>query len=365
MKSFPIFIFLFAITFLVSCSNQKVNDAKENKQESEKNSLLPYSTGTISTLYLYVDNSFENSDLVDSIKYHLNQPYLLTPNLAPVVDISNYSFQTFASDGARPANNLMVINVQEESAMSNYVKQQLGQTQVAEAVAEDGIALIRVKDINATPQQVFYLLSNGIPNLSSAKVQNAIKDYAFIIIEHTTEIDNERLITGYSRSRDVFLENKIAEMFKINIKIPDNYETMKEGENFLWIIHETPKLYSNLVFYKRKNNPDYSLEKQVIAIRDEFGKKVNSNRENSRMTTHVSSKPYPITKELEINGKRVIETRGLWKMVNDKLGGGFVNYAFKRKDTIFVVDGFVFYAGDDKRRQMRTIDAILSTIELE
>ena len=370
MKCLKLFPFLFLAIVLAGCSSTEKKDRNnavnaDTEEEAAQKSLLPYSTGTTSTLYLYVDQSFQESNLLDSITYHLNQPYLLTPNLSPAVDITRYSFQTFESGGARTANNLMVVNVQEDSPMSRYVQSQLGKTQVAEALASDELALIRVKDINASPQQIFYLLANGSPNLSSQSVQNAIRDYSYTIIEETTKLDNQRIVSSFSNSRNLNLETKIEEDFDIDIQLPATYEIVKEEEDFLWIIHETGELYSNIVFYRTDKNPDFSIEKQVIAIRDEFGQQITTNRENSRMTTHVSSKPLPITKELQIDGKRVIETRGLWKMVNDKLGGGFVNYAFQQGDDVVVVDGFVFFAGDKKRRKMRDIDAIFSTIELE
>lgn len=370
MKNFQQYVLFLALLALMACSGEAEKTANGEAtnaptDEQIQKSLLPYSTGTTSTLYLYADQSFQESQLIDSLNFHLNQPYLLTPNLSPAVDITKYSFQTFESGGARTANNLMVVNMQEDSPLSRYAKSQLGQTQIAEALANNGITMIRVKDINASPQQLFYLLANGSPNLSSPTVQNALKEYAYTIIEESTKLDNQRLVSSFSNSRNYNLEQKVEEEFGIQMKIPATYAIVKEEDNFLWMIHETNDLYSNIVVYKTASAEEFSVEKQVIAIRDEFGEKITTNRENSRMTTHVSSKPLPITKEIEINDTRVIETRGLWEMVNDKLGGGFVNYAFAQADSVVVVDGFVFYAGDEKRRKMRDIDAIFSTIKLD
>ena len=363
-------LFLFAIATFFSCnSDQQHDETTENNgnnpavEAEEKNPLLPFSTGKISTLYLYVDQSFQESELIDTLNYNLVQPYLLTTNMAPALDVTRYSFETFQSGGTRSANNLMVINVGEDSRMSRFVKEQLGQTRVAEVLAGKELALIRVKDVTASPQQIFYLLANGFPNLSSQQVQSAIDQYAQTIVEDVTVLDNKRLISSFSRNRSRAIENKIAENFGFDIWIPETYETVLEEENFLWVINETNDLYSNIVVYSSTYDPEFSLEKQVLAVRDEFGEKITTNRENSRMTTNINQKPYPIQRQITVNNKTVLETRGLWRMVNDRLGGGFVNYSWVQEDEIITIDGFVYFAGNEKRRKMRDIDAIFSTIQ--
>jgi len=356
---------------LLACGKKKEQSpssettSANQSTQTESNSLLPYSTGKINGLYLYVDPSFQDSELLDTLKYNLLQPYLLTPNPSPVIDVNQYNFSTFESGGTRSANNLMLINVNEESAMSSYVKQQLGTTKVAEAVAGKELALVRVKDVNASPQQIFYLLANGYPNLASKQVQSAIDQYANTIIEESTIIDNKRLVSSFSNSRKRSLENTINNKFGFSLWIPKTYETVIDEPNFLWIIHETNDLYSSIVVYKTDYNPEFSLDEQVLSVRDEFGEKITTDKEGSRMTTSIETKPFPIQRNLTINGKTVLETRGLWKMVNDRLGGGFLNYSWIQNDQIISIDGFVYYAGYEKRRKMRDIDAICSTIQLQ
>lgn len=364
MKGISSILFVLLILFS-SCKKDKKNDveAQAKKSVSGQKSLLPVSTGTISSVYLYADASLAESSFKDSLLFHLNQPYLLTPNLSPAVNVTNYSFETFVSGGTRTANNLMLINVNEESKLATYVKAQLGQTAVAEHLAGKQLALVRVKDVNATPQQIFYLLTNGFPNLASKSTQKQLDEIAKTIIEETTKLDNQRLVTSFSNSREYGIEKKVNQDFGLDIAIPDTYKVVLEEDDFLWIIHETNDLYSNIVFYKKENTNDLPEEKQVLAVRDEFGAKITTHRENSRMTTNVESKPLPIQRKVDANGTEMLETRGLWQMVNDRLGGGFVNYSFVNSNNEWVsVDGFVYYAGDKKRRKMRDIDAIFSTI---
>lgn len=368
MKNIFLIPVLYISCFLLfSCSNgnQNSNASGDAITGIDTKSLLPYSTGKINGLYVYVDNSLENTPLIDSVYYHLNQPYLITPNMSPAIDLNRYNFQTFETGGSRAANNLMIVNLKEESRLSNYVKAQLGEEQINQALNGQDMAMVRIKDVNATPQQVFYLLVNGFPNLSSEINQQKLEEYSHRIIEETTKVDNQRLVASFAEKRSHSIEDIVSEKFGISIWIPRTYEIVLNEDDFLWIIQETPELYSNIVFYKSDFDENYELGEQVIAIRDEFGEKITTNKENTRMTTHVDSQPAPIQKDMKINDKDVLETRGLWEMVNDKLGGGFVNYSFVENNQIITIDGFVFFSGDDKRRRMRDIDAILTTLQID
>lgn len=359
MKLFTYIFFALAVLVLVNCKEQK----KYSRADSEK-TLLPYSIGKISNLYVYSDQSFQKSPLKDSVLYHLDQPYLLTPNLSPAVDITNYDFQQFLNGDARTANNLFLVNLKEDSPIQEYVLETLGQEQIQNIMKNNEFAMVKVKDVNASPQQIFFLLANGFPNLSTAENQHKIEDFAQRIVESATELDNQRISTSFADKRNYELEKVIKEKFGINIWIPRTYEKVMEEENFLWIIYETNELYSNLVFYKANRKQDVSLGQQVIEVRDEFGYKITSDIEGSRMSTNVKYKPYPIQRAITVDDKSILETRGLWKMVNDKMGGGFVNYSFESAENqLTAIDGFVFYTEDKKRRKMRDIDAILSTVQ--
>jgi hypothetical protein len=78
----------------------------------------------------------------------------------------------------------------------------------------------------------------------------------------------------------------------------------------------------------------------------------------------VSYKVYePKSEETQLNGNYCIETRGLWLVKNDFMGGPFVNYTFvdKEHNKIIVLDGYVYAPRDNKRDMLRSVEAILHT----
>ncbi len=352
-------ILLFFIVLVESCDSR-------NRVVNEEGKLLPFSVGQISSIYLYSDPYFKNSDLKDSLAYYFNQPYLLTPSPSPVVDLVRYDFNRLSSGNTPTANNLILVNIAEDSQVSNYLKKQIGQESINKALENKQMALLRVTDVNAKPQQFFYLISNGPVALNDATFREQLQDYVQNVIERSTALDNQRILSGIDRRRTQAIEEDIQEQFGISIWIPREYKVVIDEDRFLWLIRETDDLYSNITFYKTTAQPNVSLEDQVIPLREEFGKYITTYRDSSRMTTHTDSKPYPIQRHIKLGDVDAVETRGLWRMVNDRLGGGFVNYTFENKaGELIAVDGFVYYNDDDKRRQMRDIDAILSTITVD
>ena len=67
-----------------------------------------------------------------------------------------------------------------------------------------------------------------------------------------------------------------------------------------------------------------------------------------------------------LGGLSAIETRGLWRMKNDFMGGPFLNYLIKdpKNDRIIMVEGFVYAPKIKKRPLMRQLDIIFGTLEI-
>jgi len=353
--------------FFFSCTKEEKQKEVQEQSEQEPN-ILPFSTGKVNTLALYLDPSNQDGQLKDSLLYYFEQPYLLTPVPSRVLDIEMGSFEPFADGSSKAANNLVVVNINESSELARFAKLQLGDEQIKEALKEKTFALVRVKDVNAQPQQLFYLLTTETPNFEDKKVVSQLEGYIQTVVEESLALDNQRLASAMSQNRNRSIEDKIEEEFNINLWIPRKYQVMIEDEDMLWLLYEpaSRELYSCILIYKSDKYDNKKLEDRALPLRNDLGKYVTTNRDSTSMITHTRSYPFPIQREIVIDDKKVIETRGLWEIENDYLGGGFVNYTLenKRGETISI-DGFVYYSGDDIRRQMRDIDAIMSTVQID
>jgi len=68
----------------------------------------------------------------------------------------------------------------------------------------------------------------------------------------------------------------------------------------------------------------------------------------------------------EIDGRERIESRGLWKMTADFLGGPFLNYAIPdtKKNRTVVVEAFVMAPSHKKRQIMRQMEVLMNGIDI-
>jgi hypothetical protein len=122
---------------------------------------------------------------------------------------------------------------------------------------------------------------------------------------------------------------------------------------------------SNLwISYKDYSHPKQFEKLELIQFRDSIGKlHVEGAPPQSSMATELLYNPdYKLLK----NQPYTIETRGLWTMVNDFLGGPYVAYAIldEKKQKIIYAEGFVYCPGERKREYIADIEAVLSSISI-
>ena len=62
-----------------------------------------------------------------------------------------------------------------------------------------------------------------------------------------------------------------------------------------------------------------------------------------------------------------IETRGLWRLFNDYMGGPFVNYCFRdsQGQRLVMIDCFVYSPKQSKRDQLMQLEAVAYGIKYE
>ena len=147
------------------------------------------------------------------------------------------------------------------------------------------------------------------------------------------------------------------------MKIPRGYRVKVEKENFLWLGFETTVGSVNIIVYKFKTPPtgeDWLIDERNIALAN-----VPGPSEGSYAGTEMMFRPE--TTLQTINGRNWYQTRGLWKVENDFMGGPFINYVTKVGDEYLGMDMFV-QEPDPKRKQrnfMRQFEAMPITVKFD
>ncbi len=155
--------------------------------------------------------------------------------------------------------------------------------------------------------------------------------------------------------------DKLKKKYNFTLTFPAGYKINKDTLNFMWVSNETPTYSQGMFIYSY----EYTSEK-------EFGKAAILKKRNnllrryvpgpttgSYMTTEMN---YPIScNHLTFKDNYAMETRGLWKVENDFMGGPFLSITLldKENNKVICMDSYVYYPNNDKREMLRELEAIM------
>lgn len=160
------------------------------------------------------------------------------------------------------------------------------------------------------------------------------------------------------------IAKKLEERYHFSMTFPKGYSISTMLDNFCWIRKEAKDFSHGIMVYTYDYTDTKLMDsKSILFIRDTITKAhIPGPTDSSYMA--VSYKVYePQSKVTEFMGNYCVETRGLWLVKNDFMGGPFVNYTFvdKTRNKVFVLDGYVYAPRDNKRDMLRSVEAILHT----
>lgn len=200
---------------------------------------------------------------------------------------------------------------------------------------------------------------------SDSALRSLLRQHAVSIRRVLYRAEHERMAGAFYRDRNVDLMRRFEEKFGFAMTFQQDYRWAAEDADFAWI---------------RKETKDFSLGILVhtMPYRDEgllTAEKID-NRLDTLMRRHVpgpAEGSYMGTeRRLEIEHHRVdyegtdfcVETRGLWRVFGDFMGGPFVSYTLLSPDHTQVVEvtGYVYCPRFDKRDYLMQVEGICNTV---
>ncbi len=139
-------------------------------------------------------------------------------------------------------------------------------------------------------------------------------------------------------------QKKVKRLFGINMKIPFDMQSSKQGKDFLWLSNNANTGMQSLLVFKASNK---------VAIDSVL--KVNMVGETDAMYMQLASVSYNKTLRNSL--------RGLWEMKGDAMGGPYVMKFVPRGKERLVVMGFVYAPEMKKRNLIKQLEAVLTTIK--
>ena len=224
----------------------------------------------------------------------------------------------------------------------------------------DQSGVVYKNDVWAHPQCVIQVTA---PTSDSAAV--ILKENSERIINSFEQAERDRIIANSIRYEEHSIPPAVKEMTGGSPHFPSGFKLRKKTSDFLWISDDKQYVTQGVFIYRypAAENDNFSME-NIIAHRDAaLRENVPGMFENTYMIT--SDAVTPAVNYIRFRGRQFAETRGLWEVYNDFMGGPFVSHSFYSKDGqyIIVLDGFVYAPKYDKRQYLRQVEAIMYSFE--
>jgi len=307
-------IILFFLITALSCS--------DNQQK-----LLPASSGNINNISVVTNDELWEGAVGEVIRENFGRPIYGLPQIEPIFSLSHIPSKVF-SGFATKSRTILKIDVSENEGVFNF------------------------KNTYASPQRIIQITANSPDKIIEIINENLNSIYSTMYFNEIQE--KQRRI-----SKDLNKTEAIKKNTGVSLKFPSAYRVAKADTNFVWIRRDIETGSVNLFIHRQTN-----LTKQsIIEKRDSISKiYIPGPVENTYMSTDLIYTPN--TQEINVGGRQVFETRGLWEIEGQFMAGPFLNFQIKLGDNDFIMlDGFVYSPGSTKREYIFELEAIMRSLK--
>jgi hypothetical protein len=273
------------------------------------------------------------------IRKHLAQPHLALPQDEPVFDLIKVPRDAFKNIFKTTRNII--------------------QTYISPSV--DSTAVIYKDDVWAYPQATVIIQAKNAKEFIEVLEGNSND-----ILSYFLSAERERLTMNYDKYYERGIYNVLSENLGVTMKVAPGFRIAKQKENFIWLRFESPRISQGIVLYTFR----YTSEKTftvdyLVNTRDNILKEnVAGPAEGSYMTTEKRIEQ--VFNVRRHNGNYAAEMRGLWRLVNDFMGGPYISLAEldMANQRIIVAFGYVYAPNKNKRDYLRQVEAMIYSLKL-
>lgn len=325
----------------------------------KKMNYAPDSTGSIDEVLVVMDETAWQGKAGDAIRLSLAYPYSVLPQDEPTFNLHQVPAQSLFDLLKRSSTLLIAGTLDKTNPTTKFIKEQLARFNSA---GKKIPPFFSRKDVWAKPQKIVYIYGKD-----EADLIKKVAKYRQGITNELYKIHNKKALTNiYIPGVNKGITQTIQDDFRLAFKVPNKYQVALKTKDLLWLRFDneiTEEVANILVHTQPYTEPPIINDEMAIELRDKIGKVVQSQAKGSYMIAH-DVLPFEQTKSF-IGNKAALESRGLWKMKQDFMGGPFLNYVIDDKPNkrLVMLDAFVYAPKKKKRPLMRKLEVLLKTVQ--
>lgn len=237
------------------------------------------------------------------------------------------------------------------------------------------IIVLNTNDLSVNKASIQYIRDKWAKNQLLCKINSAnVEDFIALMdqqedvldyVIHEFDMDLEK-IKNKKKENKTFGEF-INKNFGVEMNIPKRFRLAVEKEDFAWFRYETQNTSEAIMIHREPYTNDSSFTYDyIVAKRDSITKAyVPGPTDGSYMKVNPI---YPKTQEIfTINDAYTVETKGLWHLENEYMGGSFISYTIhnEKRNEILTIEAFIHAPNQEKRMYMLDLEGILRTVRLQ
>ncbi len=311
----------------------------EPKTKDSEGGNLPSSGGKTLEMLVIVPDEIYKGGLKDSIGRHFMQPCAGISQPEPwfdVVQLNPGGF--FNSDMLQKHRNIVVIDLEKGNP-----------NRLSEAI-----------NGKAFPQAYFVFEADNRDSLFAM-----LAHYAEKIRNQFYKNEHKRVENAFKRIENTGITRRLKKKFGFHLTVSEDFYLAKDEPNLVWLRKEPKDASMNILIYTEpcsgKCRPS---QEEIMEMRDKIAKEyVPGPAKGSYMGTE---KRYPLTtKTVRIGQYDATETRGLWRLFGDWMGGSFINYCFfdGQNQRLVMIDCFLYSPRHPKRDQLMQFEGIVKALK--
>ncbi len=255
-----------------------------------------------------------------------------------------------------------LVQIQEESFVKMFeTHRHIFMADISESHPKATIEVSR--DVWSYPQMVIRIKA---PNDSIFR--RVMEANAQSFTEHYIATERERVVNANNRMPNLEARNIIREKFGYEMAVPEGYFVAAQDDAFIWLRRTGTRddlEMSIMIATLEYTDPAIDFAPETIRMRRDSltYKYIPGQFEGSYMTTYPELMPE--FREVNFNGRYAVETRSLWRVENDFMGGPFINYTLvdEARNRLVILDGFVYAPKFDKRDYLRQLEALIYSLK--
>lgn len=306
----------------------------------DRKTYLPNVSGKAGEVVVVLNKAGWDGDLGQTVREMLGADCPFLPVREPLYTLINVSPSNFESSTMfKVHRNLLLFNINPDTQ-------------------KEGVEYLQ--DGWANPQCVIRVNGKTLQEAMDAFCGEKTK-----ILSALEMAERDRVIRNTKKyeQRDIF--PKVAEVFGGSPHFPAGYVLRKITDDFAWVQYEMKgsNILGILIYkYPAESGADEFTLENIIERRNEIMKEnVPGMLDGSYMTT-AGPEDFPAYVEyIKYKGRDFAQTRGMWEVEGDFMGGPFVSESFYSKDgkEVVVTEGFVYRPSKDKRLYLRQVESVL------